>query len=198
MTRELGLRRARAATLLMLGLPGSAYVYQGEELGLPDVTDLPDEVRAGPLLPPRGRPGRLPRRLSGADPVVGHAGAVRLRAGGGRPSWLPQPDSWAGLSVEAQTGVDGSTLELYRSALATRRAHASLRGGELAWLDAPAGVLAFRRTCGAGAPVVVTANATGEHVRMDLPGELLLASSSVEVEDGQAVLPPDTTAWWAC
>lgn len=195
--RELGLRRARAATLLMLGLPGSAYVYQGEELGLPDVTDLPDEVRADPSFHRAdGQDGfrdgcRVPLPWSGTQAPYGFG----PDAGG--PSWLPQPDSWAELSVEAQAGVEGSTLELYRSALATRREHASLRGGELAWLDAPAGVLAFLRTCGAGAPVVVTANATGEHVRMDLPGALLLASSPVEVEDGQVVLPPDTTAWWA-
>ncbi|MFD9261377.1 alpha-amylase family glycosyl hydrolase, partial [Streptomyces sp. NPDC059538] len=43
-----GLARARAAALLMLALPGSAYVYQGEELGLPEVADLPDRVRQDP------------------------------------------------------------------------------------------------------------------------------------------------------
>lgn len=195
--RELGLRRARAATLLMLGLPGSAYVYQGEELGLPDVTDLPDEVRADPSFHRAdGQDGfrdgcRVPIPWSGSVAPYGFG----PREGG--PSWLPQPDEWAELSVEAQTGVDGSTLELYRSALATRRAHASLQGGGLAWLETPAGVLSFRRTAGAGAPVVVTANTTGDHVRMAVPGELLLSSSPVELVDGDAVLPPDTTAWWA-
>ena len=74
---ELGLRRARAATLLMLALPGSVYVYQGEELGLPDVVDLPDEVRQDPRL--RRGPGRLPGRLPGAHPVDHRRAVVRLR-----------------------------------------------------------------------------------------------------------------------
>lgn len=77
--RELGLRRARAATLLMLALPGSAYVYQGEELGLPDVVDLPDEVRQDPAYFRGSRPGRLPRRVPGADPVDPDRVVVRLR-----------------------------------------------------------------------------------------------------------------------
>ncbi|TNM41170.1 glycoside hydrolase family 13 protein [Nocardioides albidus] len=195
--RELGLRRARAATLVMLGLPGSAYVYQGEELGLPDVTDLPDEVRADPSFHrAAGQDGfrdgcRVPLPWSGTQAPFGFGPA-------GAPSWLPQPASWAELSVEAQTGVVGSTLELYRSAIAFRRSEAALGGGDgVDWLEAPAGVLAFRRTAPAGDPVVVTANTTGEHVRMSLPGRLLLASDDVAVDGDEAVLPPDTTAWWA-
>ncbi|RSS80067.1 alpha-glucosidase, partial [Streptomyces sp. WAC02707] len=141
--RELGLRRARAATLLMLALPGSAYVYQGEELGLPDVTDLPDEVRQDPSF----------WRASGQDgfrdgcrvpiPWTVEGSSYGFGAGG---SWLPQPATWGALSVEAQTGDPGSTLELYRSALAVRRAQPGLGAGEdIQWLDAPEGVLAFRR-----------------------------------------------------
>ncbi|HWJ67612.1 MAG TPA: alpha-amylase family glycosyl hydrolase [Nocardioides sp.] len=199
--RELGLRRARAATLLMLGLPGSAYVYQGEELGLPDVTDLPDEVRMDPSFHREdGQDGyrdgcRVPLPWSGTEAPYGFGPA-------GGPSWLPQPAEWAGLSVEAQTGVAGSTLEFYRSALAIRRAEPALGAAEeLTWLDAPAGVLAFRRTTSEGDPVVVTVNVTGEHVRMPAPGRLLIGSADVDVHDtpdgADAVLPPDTTAWWA-
>ena len=81
------LARARAATLLMLALPGSAYLYQGEELGLPEVTDLPDEVRQDPSFFGR-RPGRPARRLPGAGAVDGGGTLVRFRDGG---SWLPQP-----------------------------------------------------------------------------------------------------------
>ena len=79
-------RRARAATLLTLALPGGAYVYQGEELGLPEVVDLPPEVRQDPAFArtiparARGRRRRPARRLPGADPVVGRRAAVRLRA----------------------------------------------------------------------------------------------------------------------
>ena len=67
----LGLRRARAATLMMLALPGSAYLYQGEELGLPEVLDLPDEVRQDPIVPPHRRARAGPRRVPGAAAVVG-------------------------------------------------------------------------------------------------------------------------------
>ncbi|WP_435177219.1 glycoside hydrolase family 13 protein [Actinacidiphila sp. bgisy145] len=174
--RELGLRRARAATLLMLALPGSAYLYQGEELGLPDVTDLPDEVRQDPsFFRAAGQDGfrdgcRVPIPWSGDTAPYGF-GPV---AGG--PSWLPQPPEWAGLSVEAQTGDPDSTLELYRSALAVRRAHPALGAGtEVTWLDAPEGVLAFRRDAPGGA-FVCTVNPTASPVRLPRPGRLLLSS----------------------
>ena len=194
--RELGLRRARAATLLMLALPGSAYLYQGEELGLPDVTDLPDEVRADPSFHRgNGQDGyrdgcRVPIPWSGSEAPYGF-GPVD-----GGPSWLPQPESWAELSVEAQTGVAGSTLELYREALRVRREQPALRSGDrLEWLDAPAGVLVFRRTPHLGEPVLVAVNTTGEQVRVPLRGRVLVGSSPVAVEDGEALLPPDTTVW---
>ncbi|BBJ44305.1 alpha-glucosidase [Streptomyces antimycoticus] len=123
---ERGLARARAAALLTLALPGSSYLYQGEELGLPEVTDLPDELRQDPAFfrtSPDGEDGQngqdgfrdgcrvpLPWTRSGESYGFGPGG-----------SWLPQPDDWSGLSVEAQTGDPGSTLELYRGALALRR-----------------------------------------------------------------------------
>ncbi|SMC79679.1 glycoside hydrolase family 13 protein [Janibacter indicus] len=193
----LGLRRARAATLLMLGLPGSAYLYQGEELGLPDVTDLPDEVRADPSFHrAAGQEGfrdgcRVPIPWSGTSQPYGFGPRE------GDPSWLPQPDAWRELSVEAQTGVAGSTLELYRSALDVRREQPSLGAGdEVEWLDAPDGVLALVRRGEDGAPVVVTTNLTSEEVRLPLPGGLLLASAELAVDGDEAVLPADTTAWW--
>ncbi|URN15874.1 MULTISPECIES: glycoside hydrolase family 13 protein [Streptomyces] len=189
--RELGLRRARAATLLMLALPGSAYVYQGEELGLPDVTDLPDEVRQDPsFFRASGQDGfrdgcRVPIPWTVEGPSYGFG------PGG---SWLPQPAGWGALSVEAQTGVPGSTLELYRTALRVRREHPGLGAGEaVEWLEAPAGVLAFRRD-----GFACTANTTGEPVRLPAPGRLLLSSEPVRAGgDGTAELPADTTAWWA-
>ncbi|MEU3570051.1 glycoside hydrolase family 13 protein [Kitasatospora sp. NPDC036755] len=191
--RELGLRRARAASLLMLALPGSAYVYQGEELGLPDVTDLPDEVRQDPsFFRQAGQDGyrdgcRVPIPWSGSEAPYGF-GPV---AGG--PSWLPQPAEWAGLSVEAQTGDPNSTLELYRSALAVRRAQPDLGAGTgVEWLQGPEGTLVFRR----GA-FVCTVNTTGEPVRIAAPGTLLLASTDLVVDGGETVLAPDSTGWWA-
>ncbi|MHA6759066.1 glycoside hydrolase family 13 protein [Streptacidiphilus sp. PAMC 29251] len=224
--REQDLRRARAATLLMLALPGSAYLYQGEELGLPEVLDLPDSARQDPAFT-RARAGgaagtdaegtdaegqegmrdgcRVPLPWSGTQAPYGFGPAA------GGPSWLPQPADWAKLSVEAQTGDRDSTLELYRSAIAIRREHPALGAGDsVQWLDGlPTGVLGFRRsgagaggaTVGAGAAgevFVCTANTADQPVRITAPGQLLLASTPVTVIDGELLLPADTTVWWAC
>ncbi|MFD1828418.1 MULTISPECIES: glycoside hydrolase family 13 protein [Streptomyces] len=189
-----GLARARAASLLMLALPGSAYVYQGEELGLPEVTDLPDEVRQDPsFFKDNGQEGlrdgcRVPIPWTSTGPSYGFG------SGG---SWLPQPEEWGELSVEEQTGDPTSTLELYRSALAVRREHPALGAGEsVEWLEGfPAGVLAFRRRAadGSGEAFVCTVNTTGSPVELPAaPGRVLLASGAY---DGGA-LPADTTVWW--
>ncbi|TGA87993.1 DUF3459 domain-containing protein, partial [Streptomyces sp. MZ04] len=108
-------------------------------------------------------------------------------------SWLPQPAGWGELSVEAQTGDPASTLELYRRALAVRRTQPGLGAGDsLEWLEAPEGVLAFRRE-----GFVCTANTTGAAVRIPAPGRILLANAEVETTDGKVELPADTTVWWA-
>ncbi|MGP9021154.1 glycoside hydrolase family 13 protein [Streptomyces sp. BR1] len=187
--RALGLRRARAATLLMLALPGSAYIYQGEELGLPDVTDLPDDVRQDPsFFRAEGQDGfrdgcrvPIPWTVDGSSYGFGSGG-----------SWLPQPDDWGKLSVEAQEGDSASTLELYRSALAVRRTHPGLgRGTAVEWLDAPEGVLAFARD-----GFVCTVNLTKDAVRMPVRGDALLASGEVILDGAEFDLPGDTTVWW--
>ncbi|MFI6338161.1 glycoside hydrolase family 13 protein [Streptomyces sp. NPDC050535] len=188
--RALGLRRARAATLLMLALPGSAYLYQGEELGLPDVVDLPDEVRQDPAyFRGAGQDGfrdgcRVP------IPWTREGSSYGFGSGG---SWLPQPAEWAELSIEAQTGAAGSTLELYREAIAVRRERSDLGAGDsVSWLKAPEGVLVFRRgefTC--------TANTGTEAVTVRAYGRVLLASGELTLsQDGEAKLPADTTVWW--
>ena len=180
----LGLHRAKAATLLMLALPGGAYLYQGEELGLPDHTTLPDEVRQDPQFARTGgadigRDGcRVPLPWSGTGPSYGF--------GPGSASWLPQPPRWAELSVAAQEGREGSTLELYRTALRLRR-ELRLGLGGLRWLPSGEDVLTF-----ANGATTVVANLSGEAV--DLPaGRVLLASA--ELVDGR--LPSDATAWVA-
>jgi alpha-glucosidase len=194
---EAGLRRGRAASALMLALPGSAYLYQGEELGLPEVVDLPPEVRQDPAFHrTSGQDGfrdgcRVPIPWRGAEAPYGFG-----PDGGG--SWLPQPASWARLSVAAQAGVPGSTLELYRSALAIRRTDPALAPTDnLTWIPAPAGVLAFEREVD-GAPVFrCTVNMGAEPVAIRRPGEILLSSAPVEATADDVVLPPDTTVWWS-
>ncbi|WP_306336030.1 glycoside hydrolase family 13 protein [Streptomyces sp. KL118A] len=192
-----GLRRARAATLLMLALPGSAYLYQGEELGLPEVTELPDEVRQDPaFFRSAGQDGtrdgcRVPLPWSGERAPFGFG----PREDG--PSWLPQPDSWKELSVAAQSGDPASTLEFYRRALAVRRAHPALGAGrDITWLPAPDGVLAFRRVTSAGS-FVCTVNLSASPVSLPTPGTPLLASTEVAPGAGRTVLPADSAVWWA-
>ncbi|MFI1307818.1 glycoside hydrolase family 13 protein [Streptomyces sioyaensis] len=201
-----GLDRARAATLLMLALPGSAYLYQGEELGLPEVTDLPDEVRQDPAFF-RGR-----RPAPAADAPAADAGdtsgqdgfrdgcRVPLPWSGERPpygfgpggSWLPQPADWRALTVAAQTGDPASTLELYRTALSLRRRLPGLGDGPMTWVSAPDGVLAFHRP-----GLLCTVNTLDRDLAFPAPGTPLLASTPVTVNDGSAVLPGDSCTWWA-
>ncbi|MDF2734114.1 MAG: aglA [Chloroflexota bacterium] len=185
----LGRRRARAAVLLMLALPGSAYLYQGEELGLEEVLDLPDELlqdpawmRSGHTI--RGRDGcRIPL------PWTDGASPFGFGPPGSEP-WLPQPAGWGALSVAAQTGDPGSMLELYRSALRLRREHPGFRSDGMTWLDAPDGVLRFQR--GDGLEVVV--NVTADDVRLD-PGGHRVLLASVPLDSEGDVLPGDAAVW---
>ena len=180
---ELGLRRARAASALMLSLPGSAYVYQGEELGLPEAIDLPDEARQDPtwFRTEGERYGRDGCRV----PIPWEADAPAFGFNTTGASWLPQPADWSVYARDAQTGAAGSTLELYRSVLALRETY-DLGMGTVEWLEGyDAAVVAFRN-----GPVTVVSN-TGA-IAVELPlGTVLVASGDVE----GGILPPDTTVW---
>ena len=179
----LGLRRARAATSVMLALPGSSYIYQGEELGLPEDIELPDSARQDPTFfrthgEKYGRDGcRVPIPWEADKPAYGFNSTGK--------SWLPQPTDWAPYARDSQVGVPGSTLELYRSALRLRRAH-NLGAGSVNWVGGyDKRVLAFTN-----GHVTVICN-TGK-VAVELPvGEILLASE--EITGG--ALPTDTTVW---
>lgn len=180
----LGTRRARAAALLTAALPGSLYLYQGDELGLPEVdvpVDLiqdPMHARSGGVDP--GRDGcRVPLPWSGEAPPFGFSPPDVA-------TWLPQPVAWAGLTAERQARDPGSMLRLYRSALALRHERADLLSPALEWLDLGEDVLAFRR--GAATGCVVNLGSAP----VPLPkGEVLLASGPL---DGD-LLPPDTAVW---
>jgi alpha-glucosidase len=187
----LGLRRARAATLLMLALPGSAYVYQGEELGLPDVVDLPEDVLADPIWV---RSGHTVRGRDGCRvPIPWTADGPSLGFGSGKP-WLPQPPIFAERSVQAESGVEGSTLELYRQTLALRRGLAVET--DVDWLPTPAGSLAFRRRATDGTWVVCVVACTAAEVPLPTYDEVLVSSEPLTAGlDGPAQLPGDSAVW---
>jgi alpha-glucosidase len=185
-----GTRRARAGTLLMLALPGSAYVYQGEELGLDHVHDIPDAQREDPAFHRTqgariGRDGcRVPLPWSGDAPPFGF--------GPGPSTWLPQPAAWKELTAEAQDGDPASTLSMYQAALAERRRNDALGDGTMTWLDSPSHVLAFRRE--PGFTCVVNVSPDPIEVPSAIGGRLLVASDPAATATS---LPADTTIWLA-
>ncbi|MFC7405995.1 glycoside hydrolase family 13 protein [Georgenia alba] len=190
----LGLRRARAASLLMLGLPGSAYVYQGEELGLPEHTALPDEVREDPTFhrtagAQKGRDGcRVPIPWEADAPAFGFSATGE--------AWLPQPQEWAPYAVDAQAGEEDSTLELYRRALRFRH-DLGLGLGSLDWeptLGEPdtAGDVIAVVNSGAGRDDVLVLTNLGQDA-VALPDGWEVAIVSGPLADGQ--VPTDTTVW---
>jgi alpha-glucosidase len=179
--RALGVRRARAAALLAMALPGGVYVYQGEELGLPEVEDIPEGLLQDPIWArsgntDRGRDGcRVPLPWSGETPPFGY---------GGSP-WLPQPADWGALTVAAQEADTSSMLHLYRTALRIRRER--LGDGTLTWIPLGESVLAFRRESG----LTCVVNLGAEPVRLPEHEHLLLASGPA----AGGLLPPDTAVW---
>jgi alpha-glucosidase len=187
---ELGTRRARAAALVTMALPGSVYVYQGEELGLWEVEDIPDELRQDPIWHRTGGadPGRdgsrVPMPWSGLEPPFGFSPPASAA-----PPWLPQPKEWRDLTVESETGDPDSMLELYRTALHYRRAEPGLGDGPMSWRPAPDGVLDFDR----GAGLRCLANLSAAPVELPGDAEVLLASGPLT----GGLLPPDTAIWLA-
>ena len=173
---EQGRRRARAAALLLFGLPGASFTYQGQELGLEEVP-LPDEVRQDPIFfrTNGARLGRDGCRV----PIPWRDEPAAFGFSDGEP-WLPMPQNWGELSVDAQDADPSSMLALYRSAIRLRA-----RGEGFAWRESPKGTICFDRgdlTC------LVNFDAP----ELSLPdGELVLASDPGVTTS----LPPDTAAW---
>lgn len=179
-----GLDRANAMALVLLALPGAVFVYNGQELGLPNV-ELPDSALQDPVWErsghtERGRDGcRVPLPWSGDTPPFGFSDNAH--------TWLPIPVDWAQHTVERQRSEPGSTLSVYRQALAIRQRREELAGRRVDWLETPAGMLAFRR-----GGLVCVLNAGDNPV--DLPeGRLLLSSAPV----AGGLLPPNAAAWLA-
>jgi alpha-glucosidase len=176
---DAGLARAKAMALVMLALPGAVFIYNGEELGLPNV-ELPDEVLQDPVWfrsggRERGRDAcRVPMPWKGCEPPFGFSD--------NSDTWLPMPAEWASLTVERQLAEPNSTLQFFTRALGLRREFA---GTAVRWLDAPAGALMFRV-----GGLVCALNVSAKPAALPA-GELLLASGPLL----KARLPRDTAAW---
>jgi alpha-glucosidase len=172
---EDGARRARAAALLLLALPGTAFVYQGQELGLDEVALANDDRRDPIFFRTNGeRLGRDGCRVP--IPWEREPSAFGFTAGA---PWLPMPADWGELSVEAQRGDPGSTLALYRDALAVRRASEALTSGSFTWVESPSGSLVFARSAGSETVVCVVGVETDD----------------VPLPDGEVLLATDSAAW---
>lgn len=186
---ELGKRRARAGALLMLALPGGAYIYQGEELALPEVRDIPEDRLEDPRWNmsnkiDKGRDGcRVPLPWkSSKDSAFGFSGTAQVSPD---KAWLPQPNWWGSYSVESQEKDPASTLSMYRQALEIRHKEIGLGDGEMEWIDFAPNVLAFKRP----GNFICLVNFGGD---VKLPdGELLVASSPIR----DFMLPADTAVW---
>ncbi len=185
--RELGLRRARAATLFTLALPGSMYLYQGEELGLPEHTTLEPQYRQDPTFARTngqrvGRDGcRVPLPWESG---VGAANGFNTTG----KSWLPQPEIYDAYSRDKQDGVAGSTLELYKHALKLR-AELKLGEGSFEWVAEYVGEksLGFRN-----GEILVVHNFG--HEPISLPAGEVVASSLHGMTSGHALVA-DQTVW---
>jgi alpha-glucosidase len=188
----LGTVRSRAAALLTMALPGGVYVYQGDELGLPDVEDIPDDrlqdpfwIRSGRTN--RGRDGaRVPLPWTPDGPSAGFS-----PPGSTAEPWLPVPAGWSRRAASRQRDDPGSMLSLYRAALACRASSAALGDGPMRWLDAPDGVLAFARAAPGAAVVLCVLNLSGAAVPLPEHDGVLLASGPLSTD----ALPPDTAVW---
>jgi alpha-glucosidase len=180
---DAGLDRAKAMTMAMLALPGAVFIYNGEELGLPNV-DLPDEALRDPVWERSGhtRRGRDASRV----PVPWDGDAPPFGFSDNPDTWLPLPADWAALTVEKQDDDPASALAFYRRAIELRCRRGEFEGSTIEWLDSPADTLAFRRDGG----LVCVLNAGTRAIALP-DGDVLLASA--ELIDGE--LPPDAAAW---
>jgi alpha-glucosidase len=167
----------------MLALPGAVFIYNGEELGLPNVA-LPDEALRDPVWERSGhaRRGRDACRV----PVPWEGDAPPFGFSANPDTWLPIPQEWSALTVQKQLSDADSTLSFFRQAIELRRSRAEFGGSAVEWLDSPADTLVFRLSSG-----LVCALNAGPRATTLPAGEVLLASSALL--DGK--LPPNTAAW---
>ncbi|WP_367160877.1 glycoside hydrolase family 13 protein [Kozakia baliensis] len=180
---ELGLRRARAAIFMTLGLPGSVTLYQGEELGLPEHTTMEARFRQDPAFfrtegKEIGRDGcRIPFPWKADAPALGFNTTGK--------TWLPQPKSYKRYAVDQEEKNSDSTLALYRQLLKIRKER-GLGDGALQWHESVENVLDFEN----GSVRVVINFGTEE---VPLPQGTIMASS-LDL-DQTKILPGNSAVW---
>ncbi len=193
----LGTTRARAAIALVAALPGSLYLYQGEELGLPEVLDLPAAARQDPMFVRTegreiGRDGcRVP--LPWTDDATTSFG---FSAGSmpSSPSWLPQPADWGTHSVETQEHDPESMLALYRRVLRARGSRLDAEAG-LSFVDGVhPDLLAFRR---GEVTVVLNVGDTEIELGPELADGARIVLTSAPAGHDAGRVPANTCCWLA-
>jgi len=183
----IGRARARASLLLLLGLPGQVFLYQGEELGLEEAKVPPDR-RQDPIFlhsggKKAGRDGcRVPLPWHKGEPNAGFSKA---------PPWLPMPAGWDGFAVDAEARSAGSMLVFYQRVLALRRRLVGMLPNRLRWCPSPVGVLVFER-----GRLTVAVNFLARQVEVPARGRLLMASHPLaRSRKGRLKLPANSGAW---
>ncbi len=187
---ERGTRRARAGALLMLALPGGAYIYQGEELALPEAREIPEDRLTDPRWSlskhtDRGRDGcrvPLPWR-SESEGAFGFSTNLALTP---NEAWLPQSPQWGSFAANLQDKNPESPLNLYRKALEVRRRESELGDGAMTWIEVGATALAFSRSEDFACYVNF-----GDDMELPKDFEVLVSSSPIKGR----ILPTDTAVW---
>jgi alpha-glucosidase len=185
-----GTLRAKSATLMTLALPGGTYLYQGEELGLPEVRDLPEDRLTDPRwkmsgYKDRGRDGcRVP--LPWKSEPTGGFGFSTNELLELDQAWLPMSPWMGNFSAESQDGVAGSTLTMYREALALRKLEEGLGDGPMTWIEAGKDVVAFSRPGNFACFINF-----GTAIEIPNGAKVLISSGPLEGN----LIPTDTAVW---
>ena len=191
LNKERALKRARAATLLELALPGGAYIYQGEELGLFEVRDIPENRLEDPIWKmsghtDRGRDGcRVP--IPWTKDAAGAHGFSSDKNLTIEKAWLPQSSGWGERAVDTQQGVTGSFFEMVKAALAIRKGEPGLGDGQMDWIDVNDDVIAFERP----GKFACYVNFGAADAVIPFGAKVLVASSELKGEH----IPTDTAVW---
>jgi len=190
---RVGVEQARALALFTFGLPGSCYIYQGQELGLPDA-ELADADRQDPAF---FRTNGVQKGRDGARvPLPWNGTSAPFNFTSGKP-WLPIPQTWSDFTVEAESSRPESSLELYRRALRVRD---GLESGlaSFAWIQKPngSGVISYSR-----GKVRVILNTSAREVAVDLLEDATIILSSIyeaqgkSLTAGQIPISPNSCIW---